>query len=353
MEPLLALEEVESAVLVADLPGPPLPKLRTVVPPRLLTLTCGRALAKLIVCLRIARAQRADVVLAYNLVPHALSAAYVARRLGIPSAFHLIGGPEEWLGGGWRSDNNVLGRLRRPSRLLEHLLLRVIRSFDAVATMGPSGRASLIERGVDPRRLIELPAAVDLERFARTDASGPPAYDLVAVTSLIPRKRPWDLVAIAARLRPERPRLRMAIVGRGALLAQLREQARELELEDTVDFVGFHDHPEEIVKRSRVFVLASRHEGLSIALTEAMAAEVPPVVTDVGEASSLVVDGESGYLWPVGDIETATARIMALLEDDEQRRRMGEAAARAVADRVRFDRIVEGSRELLKLATTQ
>ena len=353
VEPLLALDEVGSAVLVADAPGPAVPKLRTVVPPRPLVWVLGRALAKLVVCLRIARKEHPDVVLAYNLVPHALNAAVVAKVAGIPSAFHMIGGPEEWLGGGWQSDNNVVGRMRRPNRLLERLFLRVIRRFDAVATMGSVGRRALIERGIDSGRIVELPAAVDTARFARADRAASPTYDVVSVTSLIPRKRPSDLLAVAARLHAERPGFRFAILGRGALLPQIREQARELGLGDAIDFVGFRDDPEEIVRRAAVFLLASRQEGLSIALSEAMAAGVPPVVTNVGETASLVVDGETGYLWPVGDVETATARVRELLDDDELRRRLGAAAARRVTEHAHFDRIVEGSRELLARALAQ
>src|SRR5436190_21558502 len=294
--PILALDEVESAVLVADEPGPELPKLRTVVPSRQLVRCFGRALAKLLVCLRIARRERVNVVIAYNLMPHGMNAAIAGRLLRIPSVVHLIGGIHEWAGGGWRSDNKILGRRRRPSRLLEALLLRVIRRFAVVATMGPAAREALVEKGVDPSRIVELPAAVDSSRFQRARADQSFAYDVVSITSLIPRKRPWDLLAILAQLHGVRPALRAAIVGKGPLLPELRAHADALGLTDVVQFLGFQVHPEGIVAESRVFLLASRHEGLSIALTEAMCVGVPPVVTRVGETASLVVDGVNGYL---------------------------------------------------------
>jgi glycosyltransferase involved in cell wall biosynthesis len=346
VEPILALPEVESVVLVADEWGPELPKLETRVPPRLLVRLVGRAFAKLLVCLRIARRDRPNLVLAYNLVPHGLNAAIVSKLTGIPAAFHMIGGPEEWVGGGWRSDNKVLGRLRRPSRTLEALLLAVIRRFDVVATMGPAGREALVQRGIDPSRVIELPAAVDGQRFegARPE---PPAYDVISITSLIPRKRPRDLLEVLARLHARKPDLRAVILGRGPLEQEVRERVSALGLAHAVELRGFDPEPERVLLAARVFLLASRYEGLSIALTEAMRARVPPVVTRVGEAESLVVDGQNGFLWEVGDVERAADRIALLLEDEDLRRRLGDAAAEAAGARTDPGAVSAASRELL------
>jgi glycosyltransferase involved in cell wall biosynthesis len=77
-----------------------------------------------------------------------------------------------------------------------------------------------------------------------------------------------------------------------------------------------------------VFVLSSRHEGLSIALVEAMALGRPVVVTRVGGLPEVVDDGQEGLLVPPGDPAALAAGIAALLGDGDLRRRMGEAARR-------------------------
>lgn len=350
LDPILALDEVESVTLVADAPGPILPKLQTVVPPRTLVRVLGRAAAKFVVCVQVARRERPNIVIAYNLIPHGLTAMAISRLFRIPAIFHMIGGPHEWLGGGWRSDNKIVGRLKRPSRVLEAILLSVIRRFEVVATMGPVGRLALLERGLASEQVFELPAAVDTSRFHARRNDGTIRYDVVSVMSLIPRKRPGDVLNVLAQLHHDRPQLRAAILGKGPLRSDLENEARALGLGDAVDFVGFHPRLEEVISRSRVFLLASRQEGLSIALTEAMAAGVPPVVTRVGEAASLVVDGQNGYLWDVGDTPCATRRIGQLLDDEDLRCRLGAAAARAAVERAAFDKITEGSRELLRRA---
>jgi glycosyltransferase involved in cell wall biosynthesis len=83
-----------------------------------------------------------------------------------------------------------------------------------------------------------------------------------------------------------------------------------------------------------------------------MAAGVPPVVTRVGEAESLVIDGENGYLWEVGDVSRAARRVQELLDDEGLCRVLGDAAARAAAERTGFATIAEGSRDLLRRATS-
>ena len=137
--PLLALDEVRTVTLVADEPGPDLPKLTTVVPSSLLRRMLGRAGSKFVTCLVLARRQHPDWVIGYNLVPHGMTANVVGSAAGVPSMYHMIGGPIEWKGGGWQSGNGLLGRLRRPSHILEVVLLRVARSSSLIVTM-ESGR---------------------------------------------------------------------------------------------------------------------------------------------------------------------------------------------------------------------
>jgi glycosyltransferase involved in cell wall biosynthesis len=91
-----------------------------------------------------------------------------------------------------------------------------------------------------------------------------------------------------------------------------------------------------VVGAGDVFALASLHEGLSIALLEAMAMGTPPVVTDVGGSAEVVVDGRSGLLVPPRDPDALAKGVLSLLRDDGLRRRLGQAAeARAAAFDIR------------------
>ena len=340
VQPIADLPEIERVVLIADAEGAAVDKLETSVPPRALVRLLGRAGAKLALVLTTTLRERPDWLVAYNLVPHSLTAITVGRLTNRRVLIHLIGGPREWVGGGWTSDNKVLGRMRRPVPLLERLLVAAIRRADVVAVMGSGARADLIARGVRPERVAVVPASIDDERLGTLPATFEPEYDLVTASQLIPRKRLEDLLAATAILKDHRPALRVAIAGRGPLDDSLREQARALGVEDNVDFLGFVSDVATVYARSAVFVLPSRSEGLSIALCEAMAAGLPVVASDVGEVRDVVTPGRNGQLHEVGDVHALAEHTRTLLDQPELRATMGEAA--------RADAIAHCSRERVR-----
>lgn len=345
--PIAALPEVERITLVADVVSPPLDKLRTVVPaPRLVRLL-GRAGAKLVTALLRAVRERPDWIVAYNLVPHSLTALLIGAITRQRVLIHLIGGPREWEGGGWTSDNKVLGRLTRPVPVLERLLVWAIRRADLVAVMGTGAREDLIRRGVRPERVAVVPASIDDARLAGLTAPSAPRYDVVTASQLIPRKRLEDLLAAALILKADMPGLKIAIAGRGALQAELEEQARRLGVDDVVEFLGFVADVAALYADSRVFVLPSRSEGLSIALCEAMAAGLPVVSSDVGEVRDVVVPGVNGELHAVGDVEAMAAHVRALLEDPQRRAAMGATARTTSVAHCSRARVIEINRSLL------
>ena len=329
--PIVQLDEVEEIKLVTDAPGPPLAKVTPVVPPRWLVRIAGRALAKFAVCLVLAVRERPDWILAYHILPHGMTASFIGRLTGCKVLYHQIGGPEEWRGGGWTSGNPVLGRLQRPVPALEALLLWLIRGCTVVGTMGEQGRRALVERGVPPERIVVTPPSVDTERF-RPPMERRCDYDIVTVGDLIEVKRTQDLVAAAARLLPDHPSLRVAVVGSGPREQELRDLAARLGVAGVVDFLGFRADVESVLGRSGIFVLPSQSEGRSVALAEAMACGLPAVVSDVGEARDLVREGRSGALHPVGDIDALVGHLRVLLRDPELREAYGAAAASDTRD---------------------
>jgi glycosyltransferase involved in cell wall biosynthesis len=123
----------------------------------------------------------------------------------------------------------------------------------------------------------------------------------------------------------------LVIVGGGPLERELRELARG---DPRIRFTGPLPRAEalKIVKGSDVFVLPSRHEGLSTALLEAMAMGVPVVATRVGGNPELVEHGETGLLVDP-DPEQLARAIALLLEDRGLAKRLAESAARVVRER--------------------
>jgi len=79
-----------------------------------------------------------------------------------------------------------------------------------------------------------------------------------------------------------------------------------------------------------VFALCSLNEGMSNTILEAMASCLPVIASNVGGNSDLVIDGVTGRLFPPGDVETLTEKLLAYLHSPEQRRKHG-ACGRDIA----------------------
>jgi L-malate glycosyltransferase len=338
LQPILEVPEIEEVVLVADAAPPPLPKVRVVVPSSREIRLLGRAGSKLHRCVRLARALKPTWIVSYNIMPHGVNAYIAARASGTRTVYHMIGGEIEWRGGGWQGENAILGRLSRPVPMLERSLLNVIKHIDVVCTMGTGVRERLLAEGLDADRVVVTPPSVDADRFC-PNGSVARRYDIVTAGRLVPIKRLSDFIEVVRRLHETRPNIRAAIAGTGPLEVELRKQATAADLTHAIDFLGARTDIENVYRSARIFLLTSQSEGLSVAMTEAMASGLPAVVTDVGDLRDLVEDGVNGHLLPVGDVEGLTDRVAGLLDDDQRLGRASQAARRSVLDHSSVERL--------------
>ena len=111
---------------------------------------------------------------------------------------------------------------------------------------------------------------------------------------------------------------------------EVRDLVESLGLQKNVRFLEFVENPVPLLKMSSVFCMLSRSEGFCNALLEAMACGVPSVVSRVGGNPEAIRDGESGFLVPVEDHQTAAERILFLLRNPDQASKIGEAGRHAV-----------------------
>jgi glycosyltransferase involved in cell wall biosynthesis len=182
--------------------------------------------------------------------------------------------------------------------------------------------------GLDPAT-----AAAPAPDGVREELGVGPTTPLVGtVANFRAEKAHGDLLRAAALVRRSVPDVRFVLVGQGPLEGQVRSEAERLGLGDTVIFAGFREDVPRVAAALDVFALSSRHEGLSIALMEAMALGRPPVVTSVGGLPELVTHDRNGLLVPPGDPGALAAGIVSVLEDPVLADRLGQAARRRAAD---------------------
>lgn len=330
LKPLSLSRGCRRVKVVTAFPIPPLEKVELILPSPWLSRILGSVLARLFTFVFVALHSRPHVVGGFHLLLNGLTASLLARLCGARSIYFCVGGPAEVIGGGVLSENRIFERLRTPDRRIESMLLRAVAGFDLIVTMGNGARNFFRDRGVKGEIQV-VSGGIDIARFGPT--THPPTWDVVFIGRLVPIKRIDILLQALKIVKEEIDRIKAVIVGDGPLRQELEVLARDLGLKDTVDFAGHCADIPSILNRSKVFVLTSQTEGLSLALMEAMMSGVPAVVSDVGDLRDLVKNGTNGFLVEDHTPEKFAERISTLLRDPVLREKFARAARVAMESR--------------------
>lgn len=186
------------------------------------------------------------------------------------------------------------------------------------------------------------------ERSAWRSRMGAGDHDLVigCVGNYRDIKRHALLIDAFAALASNRPDLRLILVGEGEMRPSLTHQVRDLGLEDRVRLHGTELDPRPMYGAFDIVAQSSMSEGLPNVLLEAAAAGRPIVATDAGGSSEIVIDGETGLLVPIEDVDGLTRALRKAIEDPELRRRIGSAAREHVDAKFGMSRYVRQWGEL-------
>lgn len=148
---------------------------------------------------------------------------------------------------------------------------------------------------------------------------------IISAGRLAPEKRFADMIE-AMRIVNDRRFARLVILGDGPLRGELQALIDRLGLTDRAELLGFQSNPMKYFRRSRLFILSSRVEGLPNVLVEAMACGCPVVSTNCPTGPREVLkDGEFGELVPVGSPLAMAEAILRALEADPRSEKLEEA----------------------------
>ena len=148
-----------------------------------------------------------------------------------------------------------------------------------------------------------------------------------------------DLLAAARVVCDELPHVRFVTVGQGPLEAEIHAEHARQGLGDRFALLGYRDDATRVMAACDVFCLASHHEGLPVAMMEAIVLGLPVVATDVGGIRELVADGREAILVPAGRPEQLASALARVATDAALRGRLGAAAA-AGADELSVERAI-------------
>ncbi|HYI22220.1 MAG TPA: glycosyltransferase [Candidatus Limnocylindrales bacterium] len=218
----------------------------------------------------------------------------------------------------------------------ENLLARIA-ACTRLVLVAHHQRASYEVLGVP---ITVVPNGVDLVAFhpaVSGDRRAGAQEDIVFIhaSNLKDAKRPLDLVAAAALALRSEPRLYFLIAGDGPLAEPMRQAARNASIEHRFAFTGWHPRAEmpDMFRQADVAVLMSGHESMPCALLEGMASGLPTIATDIPASREALIDGETGFLYPAGEVERLASLMVDLAAHSSRRTRAGRAARVAVENR--------------------
>lgn len=243
-------------------------------------------------------------------------------------------------------------RRERAYRLVERALAH---ATDALVAVSDEVRDDLVRFGVaPPEKFVVIPYGFDLDaridsstenRMAkRVEAGLDDAFVIGWAGRLTEIKRPGDLIRVLALL----PGAVLVLAGDGELRAEVEELARALGVADRVRFLGYIDDLGSWYAAFDAFLLTSANEGSPVVAIEALAAGVPVVATAAGGTGTVVDDGETGLLAPIGDVPALAAHLERLRDDDDLRTKLGSEGALRMRERFSTTRMIDDVERLYR-----
>ena len=165
---------------------------------------------------------------------------------------------------------------------------------------------------------------IEVNRTEKRESLGVSEDDfmIISVGELNKNKNHQVIIRAIAKLRNEK--IKYVLCGQGPLETELRELAKELDVENQVKFLGFRKDVPDLMKVADLFAFPSYREGLSLSLMEAMASGLPVVCSEIRGNTDLIEDGKGGYLVEPSDVEGFAKYIKELIEDSRLKSEFGD-----------------------------
>lgn len=269
--------------------------------------------------------EKLDLLHVHYAIPHA-SAAYMAKQIlkthgiYIPVVTTLHG-----------TDITLVGK----DASYEPVVTFSINESEGVTAVSNDLRKETFDHFKITNEIEVIPNFIDLEKFKKQKkdhfkkAICPNQEVLIVHTSNFRKvKRVNDVVRIFANIHNVTP-AKLLMIGDGPERSKAELLARELNISQDVRFLGKLEAVEEVLSVADLFIMPSEKESFGLAALEAMACEVPVVSSNTGGIPELNVQGETGFLSPVGDIEDMTRNALLILDKDNLPRFRANALKRA------------------------
>jgi N-acetyl-alpha-D-glucosaminyl L-malate synthase BshA len=269
--------------------------------------------------------ERLDLLHVHYAIPHA-SAAYMAKQIlrtqgiYIPVITTLHG-----------TDITLVGK----DASYEPVVTFSINESEGVTAVSEDLKRETFEHFKITNDIQVIPNFIDLEKFKKQKkdhfkkAICPNGESLIVHTSNFRKvKRIDDVVKIFNNIHKEIPS-KLLMIGDGPERSVAENECRELGLGDAVRFLGKLEAVEEVLSVADLFLMPSEKESFGLAALEAMACEVPVISSNTGGLPELMLQGVTGFMSNVGDVEDMTQKALFILDKNNLPRFKENALKRA------------------------
>jgi glycosyltransferase involved in cell wall biosynthesis len=296
---------------------------------------------------RLCRHHPIDVISTQDPFAAGLVGYVLKRRFGIPLSLQFAGD---------MVDNPYWLRERGIYAVMNTVARWLIRRADTFRVVSIREKRKLVGMGVPQERIWNLGWITDFSRFLNAGGSairecylsGGVSRLVLFAGRLVPQKDLPNLMHAMPLVLRQHPDTLFLLVGSGGEEGAARQLAETLDVAGSVRFVGAVPYAQmpAYFAACDLFVLPSVYEGNARVLAEAATSAKPVVSTDVSGTQDTVIDGETGYIVPVGQSRELAQGMIRLLDDPVRAAEMGRQAREHILALYDEQRLLTGFAEL-------
>lgn len=230
---------------------------------------------------------------------------------------------------------------------------------DVITTNSKIGITELIHNGYSPKKIRCIYNGVDTLRFSpqvkeqyrefmQEKLRLPSIPICVTVGRLTEQKGQYVLLTAIKKVIDAGKQIHCLIVGQGEQGEYLKKFVEKIGIENNVLFLGNRDDVEMILSAADVFCLSSFWEGMPNVVLEAMAMGLPVVATSVAGTQEAVIDGETGFLVPIGDSDELAKRLLLLIQNPGLQVNLGINGRQRAVNFFSLENMVDQTKSLYK-----
>lgn len=256
--------------------------------------------------------EKLDLLHVHYAIPHA-SAAYIAKQILKEKNYHL-----PFITTLHGTDITLVGK----DETFIPVVTFSINQSDGITSVSQSLKDETYQNFEITKDIEVIPNFIDFSRFKKLDKEhfrkviAKNGEKIIVHTSNFRKvKRVEDVVKVFCKIKEAIP-AKLLLVGDGPERQNVEKLTRQVCMEDDVYFLGKQEAVEELLAIADLFVLPSETESFGLAALEAMACEVPVISTNTGGIPEINVQGVTGYLSNVGDVDDMAANAIKILSDE-------------------------------------